>query len=182
MNGKIDGNRQKDANGRIIINMTVNDDADFLSVFSQTETPVISSDVADFLESGVRTVNPKEQLALKIHSNCITDNEKIIYAKAIRTYYKEKKQANDNELKRNNMIALTLLVIGILVLAVSVFMEFWLKNTVLAEVVDIIAWVLIWESADIAIFKNSSMRINSRRYLAFEDIKIEYYDYSKIEN
>jgi len=178
MKNKFDENRQKDADGRIIINMTVNDDADFLSVFSQTETPVISSDVADFLESSVRAVNPREQLSLKIHSHCITDSEKAIYNRAIRTYYKEKKVANDSELKRNNMLALILLIIGIAVLAVSVFMEYRLENTVLPEVVDIVAWVLIWETVDITVFKNSSMRINSKRYLSFTNMKIEYFDYS----
>ena len=70
---------KRDADGRVIINMTVKDDTDFLSVFSIGDTPVISSEVAEFLESSTHSVLPKEQLALRIHSNCIDDNEKEEY-------------------------------------------------------------------------------------------------------
>ncbi len=42
---------KRDADGRVIINMTVKDDTDFLSVFSTGDTPVISSEVAEFLEN-----------------------------------------------------------------------------------------------------------------------------------
>ena len=39
-----------DAEGRVIIPMTVRDDSDFLSPFSEGATPLISTDVAEYLE------------------------------------------------------------------------------------------------------------------------------------
>lgn len=78
----------RDADGRVIINMTVKDDTDFLSVFSTGDTPVISSEVAEFLENSTQSIRPKEQLILKIHSDCIDDNEKKEYGRAIKEYYR----------------------------------------------------------------------------------------------
>lgn len=45
---------QRDSENRVIINMTVKDDSDFLSVFSFSDIPVISSEVAEFIENNTK--------------------------------------------------------------------------------------------------------------------------------
>ena len=40
------------------INMTVNDDSDFLSPYAETGKPVISSEVAEFLENSANPFTP----------------------------------------------------------------------------------------------------------------------------
>ena len=77
----------RDEQNRVVINMTVKDDGNFLSVYSQSDMPVISSEVADFLETSVFAVPPTEELTLKIKSDCIDESEKIVYEKAIKEYY-----------------------------------------------------------------------------------------------
>ena len=49
-----------------VLNMTVLDDSDFLSPYSETDTPVISQDVADFLENGANAAHPKDRLELNV--------------------------------------------------------------------------------------------------------------------
>ena len=107
---------QRDDENRVIINMTVKDDSNFLSVFSQSDTPVINTEVAEFIENSTNSVLPKEQLTLRIHSDCIDDTEKAIYREAIKEYYREKRIADSRELNRNNIIALLLTVAGVAVL------------------------------------------------------------------
>ena len=58
------------------IDMTVNDDSDFLSPYAETGKPVISSEVAEFLENSANAFHPKEKITLSVHSDCIDDNEK----------------------------------------------------------------------------------------------------------
>lgn len=159
---------------RVVINMTVKDDSNFLSVFSHNDDPVISTEVADFIENNANAAHPKEKLTLRIHSDCIDEREKTIYARAIKNYYSEKNIANSRAMKRNNVILLILLFLGVAVLAFSIFLSSSLENEVWPEVVDIVAWVLIWEAADIGIFKNSELRTNQKRFYAYEDMKIEY--------
>lgn len=163
-----------DNENRVVINMTVKDDSNFLSVFSHNDDPVISTEVADFIETNANAAHPKEKLTLRIHSNCIDASEKTTYAKAIKNYYSEKNIANSRAMKRNNVILLILLILGVAVLAFSMFLSSAVENEVWPEVVDIIAWVLIWEATDIGIFKNSDLRINKTRFYAYVDMKIEY--------
>ena len=165
---------KRDADGRVIIDMTVKDDTDFLSAFSTGDTPVISSEVAEFLENSTHSILPKEQLTLRIHSDCIDDNEKEEYRQAIKEYYTERYITNDRELKRNAVIVLLLALAGVITLALAFFIEHQTANLFWTEVVDIIAWVFLWEAVDISAFKNRGLRLKRFRHLAFMSMRIEY--------
>ena len=58
---------KRDDENRVIINMTVKDDSDFLSPFSQSDTPVISPAVAESIENSCELISSKELLSLNIH-------------------------------------------------------------------------------------------------------------------
>ena len=150
--------------------MTVKDDSDFLSVYSERETPFISTDVAEFIESSSHSLRPGQPIALHIHSDCIDDTEKEDYRVGIREYYSEKYIAGKREF-RFNIIAVILLAlagIGTLILALSFGESLW------AEVIDIAAWVFLWEAVDIGVFKLREINQNRRRYLAYISMRVEY--------
>lgn len=151
--------------------MTVKNDDDFLSVYSTSETPVITTDVAEFIENSTHSISPREMYSLHIHSNCIDDHEKKEYVEAIKEYYAEKYIASKKELRHNRMIIATLALAGILVLALA----FHIENAVWSEVIDIAAWVLLWEAVDTGIFKNREINLRCQRYLAYMSMQVEYY-------
>ncbi len=166
--------RKRDSNNRIIIGMTVKDDENFLSAFSESETPVISSDVAEFIENSTHSILPKEQLTLRIRSNCIDDQEKVIYRNAIREYYTERYISVKQELQRKTIISLFLGIIGVIALVGALLIDYKSGNVVWAEVADIVAWVLLWEAVDISVFQNRELRVKRLRYLSFLSMNIEY--------
>lgn len=165
---------QRDEENRVVINMTVRDDSDFLSVFSQSDTPVISTEVAEFIENSAESILPKEELTLRIHSNCIDDHEKELYQKGIKEYYREKMVSNSRELKRNNFFAMILTVVGVFILVLALLLEGKTDNLVWPEVIDIAAWVFLWEAVDVSAFENRSLRLKNRRYRSFLSMKVEY--------
>lgn len=163
-----------DADGRVIVDMTVNDDDDFLSRFSESENPVINSDVADFIESTTRSIPPPAMICLRIHSDCIDDKEKTVYDRAIREYYTEKYISADKERKRNLLISAIMLFFGVLVLSAAIMLEY-ANNIIWSEVIDIAAWVLIWEATDVIFFKNRALKLQRLRALAYISMNIEYH-------
>ena len=88
-------NCEHGADGNAIVNMTVKDDSNFLSVFSSGQAPVISTEVADFIENNTHTIRSNEELTLRIYGNCIDEQEKVTYGSAIKEYYAEKYLANE---------------------------------------------------------------------------------------
>lgn len=167
---------EKDNEGRFIINMNVKDDSSFLSIFSKNENPIISEEVANFIENSSLSIPLKQPITLRIQSNCIDDNEKETYKKAIKEYYTQKYIANEQEVKRNRLIVIGLTILGIIVLAFEIFFEYTFNNIIWSEVIDIFAWVLLWEAVDIGFFGSRTSRIKKLRYLSYLSMNIEYYN------
>ena len=167
---------QRDTEDRAVINMTVKNDDGFLAEYSEGSTPMISEDVSAFIEHNAQSILPKESLTLRIHSNSIDDGEKEEYKSAIKEYYTKRYVSDKRELRRNTWIAIFLAIAGIIALFAAIVVELKTENPIWTEVVDIIAWVLIWESVDIMAFRNRELRVNCLRYLAFISMKVEYYE------
>ena len=159
-----------DANGRAVINMTVKDYSDFLSPYSERATAVISSDVAEFIENSTYATPPSEPLTLRIYSDEISDDKKEEYTSAIREYYAQKYTVTKKTYRFNVIALISLAVAGILALLLA----FRVESHIWSEVIDIVAWVLIWEAVDIGVFKNRESNIQRKRYLSYMTMNIEF--------
>ena len=165
---------ERDAEGRVVIDMTVENDDGFLSAFSENDTPVIATDVAEFIEDSTEPIKLGEPLTLRIHSTCIDESEQIVYTEAIREYYAQRYVAIARELRRNRWIVLALALAGVAVLAGALYYEHHVGNAIGTEVIDIVAWVLLWEATDIGVFGNRAAKLKKLRYLSFLGMKVEY--------
>ena len=67
-----------------------------------------------------------------------------------------------------------LAILGVLVLSFAIFWEYKVQNVLWAEVIDIVAWVFLWETVDIKFFQTREMRMKRKRYGALFSMKIEY--------
>ena len=159
---------------RYVINMNVKDDSAFLSVYSENETPVISSDVADFIESSATPVRPGDDLVLKIKSNSIDDEEKKIYDRAIREYYFERYAKNRRELLRSYVISALLFAFGLLILVFSAFLAYKDASSIWLEVVDVAAWVFLWEAVYIAFLESRKLKLENVKYVSYMAMDIVY--------
>lgn len=165
---------KRDGDGRIVVQMNVNDDSNFLSEFSENATPVISTEVAEFIENKTNAVPPNEEFTLQIFSNCIDEEEKVLYRAAFKEYYMERYIANEREIKRNRFAVLLLGIAGIFVLLAEFICDSRIGNPIWTSVIDIVAWVLLWEAVDIGVLEARVLSIKRKRYLAYLSMKIEY--------
>ena len=165
---------KRDDDGRVIIQMNVKDDANFLSEFSESATPVISTEVAEFIENETSAVPPNEDFTLQVYNDCIDDQEEKVYSAAIKEYYMQKYIANEREIKRNRFAVLLLGIAGILVLAAELIFDYRVGNALWSSVIDIVAWVLLWEAVDIGVLEARVTAIKRKRFLAYLSMKTEY--------
>lgn len=165
---------KRDDEGRVIIRMNVTDDGNFVSEFSENDTPVISTEVAEFIENKTNAVPLNEELTLQIYNDCIDEQEEKIYSAAIKEYYMEKYIASEREIKRNRLAVFLLGIAGIFVLLAEFIFDFRVGNPIWTSVIDIVAWVLLWEAVDIGVLEAKVLSIKKKRYLAYLSMKVEY--------
>ncbi len=164
---------------KLSVDMTVRDDSNFLSVFSQNENPTISSEVADFLENTIQNVYTDREIELTIHSDCIDEEEQKVYNKGIAQHYKNKVDSVEKELHHNSVVAMILAVVGVFILGVAVFMESYFNRPIWTEVVDIAAWVFLWEAFDIWAFRNKQLKVQKKRYSSLATMNVIYKNLDK---
>lgn len=166
--------RRKEESCDYVISMNVNNDNHFLSEFSENDTPVISREVAEFIEDSTPALRKNEELTLVIKSGCIDGEEKKLYRRAVKEYYTERYIAGKAELKRDYIIAGVLAAVGILVLLLAIFIGY--HSEIWAEVVNIVAWVFVWEAAYLAFLETRKLKHSNKKYVAYISMRIEYID------
>ena len=157
------------------INMTVLDDSDFLSPYSEINTPVISGEVAEFLENGANVAHIKDNLELNVYSNCIDSAEMPRYEQAIRNYFSLKLNAEQRELKRNNLVSLIFAIVGVVGLAFMIICDQLLNmQAIWVECIDIFAWVFLWEAVDQFFIERRKLIFNRRRLKSLAEMPISF--------
>ncbi len=160
--------------GFAVLKMNVRDDSSFLSDFSSNERAVISSEVAEFIERGARQFPPKERLCLQICSDCIDEKEKEIYSLAMREYFLQCYRENRLTMRRNLILSGILTLVGVLGLVIMFLLAHFWRNPVLSEVLDIFAWVFLWEAVDQFFLERSALRIKRNRYISLIHLHFEF--------
>lgn len=155
--------------------MTVLDDSEFLSPYSETNTPVISGEVAEFLENGANAAHLKDNFELNLNSNCIDGDKQTRYEQAIRNYFSLKLNAEHRELSRNNVMSLLFAIIGIVGLAFMIICDQVLNmQAIWVECIDIFAWVFLWEAVDQFFIERRKIIRNRRRLKALAEMPIRF--------
>jgi hypothetical protein len=162
-----------DENGKRYIPVSVRVEESILSPFSPKGNPTISSEFAEFLDSQYTEMKANDQLHIDIECDTIDDEERVLYEGAIRSYYRAEEVKKTKEIIRNNFIALIMLIIGIVVIAVSVFFYVFSHNIV-GEIIDIVAWVFVWEAVDLFFFRSPILIRERLKCKHFIDAEITY--------
>ena len=164
----------RDDQNRVVVDMIVQNDKHILSEFSESKTPVINTKVAEFIENATASIPAKEHLTLRISSDCIDDEEKGLYGKGIKEYYKGKYVEVQRSIKESNIIALILIAISLCLLVVTFLLKSALSFGIWAEIINIIAWFFLWEATAILSLKTRDLRHKRNKYLSYISIKVEY--------
>lgn len=139
---------ETDGNGKSVIRMSVSDDGDFLSPYSNSEQSVISSEVASFLDNEAESLDLKRPVHIMVSGATIDKNERKIYPAAIKKYYRGRIADTGARLKKNLISTIIMAVIGAAILSACVFLHVN-DISVVAELADIAAWVFAWEAVDL---------------------------------
>lgn len=163
-------------NKKIVIDVNVNDKKD---LFNPYNDKLLNSDLSSYILNQFKGKSLKGNVVVNIHSNIsFTEEEK----KQLRLVFKKNFHIIDYEDDMYNRInrykALFLLVVGILFISLSYFLD--IKNIYIGrELVLIIGWVAIWELCDYLLFSETKNRMKSRRIDQLSKAKINFGDDSE---
>ncbi len=143
-----------DEDYKAILKMKVTDDSSFLSTYYFDE-PIVSSEVKDYLFSYKVRLAWKQGVKIEIISDVIKKEDEKIYDAAIRNaFFKELEKMKKKNIM-TNILSLIMFLLGVISLIVLFLFDMIQDGNfgIWKEVIDIIAWVFIWESVDLFVIQ-----------------------------
>lgn len=156
------------------IKLTIHDDSDVVSPYSEPEKPVISGELADYLENIASNYLPAQPIAITFYSDCVDDKEQATFDKAVRNYFSFKAAEMRREIAQNTIMSLIFTIIGVVSLTVMFILSAHGLGEVLTECLDIFAWVFLWEAVDQFFIERKALVRKCRRFDNFVNSDISF--------
>jgi hypothetical protein len=160
---------EKDGEGCIFIDLT--EDPIYKEYSGKA---LLNNDIYDFIEDAYSMAGNKSGLTLSFRfPSDMTSAEKDKILKLYRTHYAVRFKALRSKMKKQRIVSMILLFIGVVILATDIAIKVNNNNTILTEVIDIMAWVFIWQAGDIFFFGNFDDTKLANEYLRLFTAKLQ---------
>lgn len=157
--------------------LCVADDSNFLSPFFADGYPIISEEIAEYFNHNIKRRAKWRSLKIKIASGCIDEQERVIYANAIKNYYTTEHSETKRKLRRNMIASVIMTLIAAAVFTIAIALENSSSaGTVILNMLDVLAWVFMWEAVDKFFFQRHALRVKSLRYQALTEAEVIFED------
>lgn len=165
-----------DEEGLCLVKINVSDDSDFLSPFSDNDDPVISEETAGFLIHSVKHLKTENHLHIKFSGNEISESEQPVYKKAIENYFYKELIESRRDIRSNTLRSVIMALFGILLFSIAIIMETLGVKPLWLNVMDVAAWVFVWEAVDLFFLERVELRARQLCNLKILTAKITFND------
>ena len=164
-----------DSEGRVIIEVKVTDPDYLLSPYKE-DKEIISGETATFIDNLVKSAPKDKDLHLMLSCKNYTSDKQDIYKRAVENYYVNEFADKDRQLEHNLFMAMTMLLLGILGFTLLYFMNVWNAPWILCDLVDVAAWVFIWETVDLLMIRRVYLKLQQKKDLKIIFAKMTFKD------
>lgn len=151
---------QHDDTNEIIINIKADTEDQIFSSYNYDNKTSINSELANYLWDNAKLAKPYKKLKLQVF--CKEDIEKTEVSNAIKSHYRREYIEIKDELKKTSIFSLICIILGIITLGVLVSLHKVFDNYFLVSIIDIVAWVFIWEAVDAFFLQRTGLKHKCR--------------------
>lgn len=143
-------------NTNFCMNVKVENSHQIFSKFNYDKEDTLNPEFCDYLLTNAKLMSPTADIKIKIHSNENIDTGKV--SKAIKCHFSRDYAETKAYFAKNNISALFSLLLGILSLAILIIFYNSFDNFYITTIIEIIAWVFVWEAADKFFYDRSRIK------------------------
>lgn len=163
-----------DENDKDLINITIKDKQEVLSPFILDNKETINVEFANLLDNTMKSIPPQKDIHLNLHCLNIKEEDKNTFSQAIKNYYFNSSLDSQRKLKNNTKTLMIMIILSIISLTALFLVNYFEVHWLICEVIDIVAWVFVWEGVDIFAFQRSITRFERRRNYALYSCEITF--------
>lgn len=161
---------KKDAEGRFVIDLSL--DGEILSPYSVGGEPVIDSSVAEFLDHSLKHLPSNAPLHFVISGDATAEPD--VCERAIRNYYHDEFLDSAAAMAKNTVLTVLMALLSASVFAVIIVLANRDSSEIAINMLDVVAWVFMWEAVDIFAFQRAEHRRRRHRARNMIESKITF--------
>ena len=154
-----------DDEGREIVDITISDSENLLSIYNPDGKKIISTEMANVIDNSTKSTSINKDIHLRFSCNSNSSEKEDIYKQAIKNYYLNEFADKERRLHNNFLITIFVFVMAVLFLALFFILEKVNCPWYLNYFIEIVAWVFAWETVDLIFFQRQLIRYEQRKDL-----------------
>lgn len=139
--------------GESIISLKAVSREELFSKYNYNSDDIINKDFTDYVWHKAKLVPLGQDIKLQIF--CEEEIKKEEVDSALKNYYRAEYLDTKSELKNKTKFSIICLLLGIVTLTLLSFVNVLFSNFYVESVIDILAWVFVWEAFDVFFFQRS---------------------------
>lgn len=131
----------------LIIDIKLKNKEQLISDYSYDNFETLNQNLEDYLITKTKNIYPFQEVQFNIYNSTSLSKNEISHI--FQSHFNNELTESKQELKRCNKISFVLLILGVLALASLLIFTKLFNNFYLKTILEIAAWVFIWESVDV---------------------------------
>ena len=169
---------ETDTNGRGVIDVGAENYEDIFSYYDLEGENVLDKEFDEFLESKADAIPLKQEIAIHFHVKNANDSKCEEMDRAIKNHYKRELRALNRKLHKTNLFTLYMFFMGLVCTALHVVTTEVLNlYHVIPYLIDIAAWVFLWETIDQFFLHRRKIKRKMLKKFRFIRADISLYEY-----
>lgn len=165
--------RVRDEQNRVVIDVGIKSEDSFFSPYCTKEVPMIDGALGEYVETRLKGAPKETEFTVHFRLAEGVAIEEEVARRAVEHYLDDRVVSTAQRYRRNGVVSLFMGVIGVLLLVAMIMVEHLTSGlTVLYEVMDIAAWVFLWEAVDQFFFARSLLKLELMVNRLFADATI----------
>lgn len=153
------------------INVKVDHSEQVFSKYSYDNKDILNKELSEYLWDNAKLVPAHKDLQLKFFTKCRLDRTEV--SSAIKSHYKREMIEAKDEIKKANLLSFVCIVLGIISLAVLLAFYKLFDNYFIVTILDITAWVFVWEAVDVYFIRRPELLQRYKRLNKLYSAKIK---------
>lgn len=145
------------------------------STFSDLKNDVVVLDDAfiNYIEESAKENVKKDEIELHLNvDEKVDEKSKEKFSEVFKKHYRHEQEENAKTIKRLNIISFSLLGIGAIIIVLLHFLFSLNVPYIVTTILEICAWVFVWEFVDTFFFKKFGYKIKKMFYNKLEQASI----------
>ena len=169
-----------DKDGRVQINVGLQEADDFFSKYSYKSYEFMNNDVNDYINKCEASIPVKEEISLDIYTETpTTKEEKQRIKRTVKRHHAEEIVRINAKLRRNLAEGIIFSTIGCIILLLEAILFGVIENLYLDTLLAVVGWLFLWDGLEVMLSDRSELKRKKIRSYRLMNAKVHVRKYSK---